>query len=251
MHTVAKTAAVTGVSLSMIAGNYAAIPHVALADDAPRSPFSEYVELVQKFSTLKLDQQDRSRLRNEIADVKKVYKESIKSPFRKYADAVQEYANTGRLAGEQLAEVRKHVEETKNAWIAEKNSQQNAGINNVPAAQDPADNNKVSDQAKKNEESQFASETFDKKSVTDFKAENAAPEAKNVESTKADDKGAEAVNPKKEVSADKKSEDKKSSGKHVKNASPKTSDLFGISGLLGSVAGLVTLGAGFVARKRF
>ena len=32
---------------------------------------------------------------------------------------------------------------------------------------------------------------------------------------------------------------------------PKTSDLFGISGLLGSVAGLVTLGAGFVARKRF
>lgn len=32
---------------------------------------------------------------------------------------------------------------------------------------------------------------------------------------------------------------------------PKTSDLFGISGLLGSVAGLATLGAGFVARKRF
>ena len=32
---------------------------------------------------------------------------------------------------------------------------------------------------------------------------------------------------------------------------PKTSDPFGISGILGSVAGLVTLGAGFVARKRF
>lgn len=32
---------------------------------------------------------------------------------------------------------------------------------------------------------------------------------------------------------------------------PKTSDLFGISGLLGSVAGLVTLGAGFATRKRF
>ena len=32
---------------------------------------------------------------------------------------------------------------------------------------------------------------------------------------------------------------------------PKTSDLFGISGLLGSVAGLVTLSAGFAARKRF
>ena len=32
---------------------------------------------------------------------------------------------------------------------------------------------------------------------------------------------------------------------------PKTSDPFGISGILGSVAGLATLGAGFVARKRF
>ena len=32
---------------------------------------------------------------------------------------------------------------------------------------------------------------------------------------------------------------------------PKTSDLFGISGLLGSVAGLVTLGAGFATRKRY
>ena len=32
---------------------------------------------------------------------------------------------------------------------------------------------------------------------------------------------------------------------------PKTSDLFGISSLLGSVAGLVTLSAGFAARKRF
>ncbi len=145
MQTVAKTAAVTGVSLSMIAGNYAAIPHVALADDAPRSPFSEYAELVQKFSTLKLEQQDRNRLSNEIADAKKAYQESIKSPFRKYADAVQEYANTGKLAGQQLTEVRNLVKETKNAWIAEKNGQQNVGINNVPAAQDPADNNKAAD----------------------------------------------------------------------------------------------------------
>lgn len=32
---------------------------------------------------------------------------------------------------------------------------------------------------------------------------------------------------------------------------PKTSDPFGISGILGSVAGLVTLGAGFATRKRF
>ncbi len=121
--------------------------------------------------------------------------------------------------------------------------------------------NKASDQAEKTEESKPASETLDKGSVIDVKAETAAPEAKNVESKNADDKkaetknaddkGTEAVTPKKEVSADKKSEDKKSSGKHVKNASPKTSDLFGISGLLGSVAGLVTLGAGLVARKRF
>ena len=41
----------------------------------------------------------------------------------------------------------------------------------------------------------------------------------------------------------------KQSGKQ--KGTPKTSDLFGISGLLGSVAGLVTLSAGFAARKRF
>ena len=43
--------------------------------------------------------------------------------------------------------------------------------------------------------------------------------------------------------------DGKQGGKQ--KGTPKTSDLFGISGLLGSVAGLVTLGAGFATRKRF
>ena len=202
IQTVAKTAAVTGVSLSMIAGNYAAIPHVALADDAPRSAFSEYAELVQKFSNANLNAQDRSRLRNEIADAKKAYQESIKSPFRKYADAVQEYANTGKLASDQLAEVRKHVKETKQAWVADKNGQRNPAINNVPPAQDPADNH-------------------------DGANNNGAAANNNVEPSK------------------------KSSSKHTQKVSPKTSDLFGISGLLGSVAGLVTLSAGFAARKRF
>ena len=209
IQTVAKTAAVTGVSLSMIAGNYAAIPHVALADDAPRSAFSEYAELVQKFSNANLNAQDRSRLRNEIADAKKAYQESIKSPFRKYADAVQEYANTGKLASDQLAEVRKHVKETKQAWVADKNGQRNPAINNVPPAQDPADNH----------------------------------DGANNNGAAANNNGA-AANNNVEPS-------KKSSSKHTQKVSPKTSDLFGISGLLGSVAGLVTLGAGFATRKRF
>ena len=209
IQTVAKTAAVTGVSLSMIAGNYAAIPHVALADDAPRSAFSEYAELVQKFSNANLNAQDRSRLRNEIADAKKAYQESLKSPFKKYADAVEEYANTGKLAGDQLAELRNHVKETKQAWVADKNGQQNPAINNVPPAQDPADNH----------------------------------DGANNNGAAANNNGA-AANNNVEPS-------KKSSSKHTQKVSPKTSDLFGISGLLGSVAGLVTLGAGMVARKRF
>ena len=230
IQTVAKTAAVTGVSLSMIAGNYAAIPHVALADDAPRSAFSEYAELVQKFSNANLNAQDRSRLRNEIADAKKAYQESIKSPFRKYADAVQEYANTGKLASDQLAEVRKHVKETKQAWVADKNGQQNPAINNVPPAQDPADNH---DGANNNGAA----------ANNNGAAANNNGAAANNNGAAANNNGA-AANNNVEPS-------KKSSSKHTQKVSPKTSDLFGISGLLGSVAGLVTLSAGFAARKRF
>ncbi|WP_276769170.1 hypothetical protein [Fannyhessea vaginae] len=213
---VGRVAVATGLSLSMIAGNYAAIPHVALADDAPRSAFSEYAELVQKYANANLDAQDRSRLKNEIADAKKAYQESLKSPFKKYADAVQEYANTGKLAGDQLAELRNHVKETKKAWVADKNGQQNPAINNVAPAQDPADNH-------------------------DGANNNGA--AANNNGAAANNNGA-AANNNVEPS-------KKSSSKHVQKVSPKTSDPFGISGLLGSVAGLVTLGAGIVARKRF
>lgn len=75
---VGRVAVATGLSLSMIAGNYLAIPHVALADDAPRSAFSEYAELVQKYANANLDAQDRSRLKNEIADAKKAYKNLLR-----------------------------------------------------------------------------------------------------------------------------------------------------------------------------
>ena len=290
IQTVAKTAAVTGVSLSMIAGNYAAIPHVALADDAPRSAFSEYAELVQKFSNANLNAQDRSRLRNEIADAKKAYQESIKSPFRKYADAVQEYANTGKLASDQLAEVRKHVKETKQAWVADKNGQRNPAINNVPPAQDPADNhdgannngaaannngaaakpgdttpsNPSGGAAKPGDTTPSNPSAIQRYAQLLEKINSGKLTAEELKSAKAEAnklykeiiQGSHNDKPENE---DPKDTDKQPSDTNKDNSkqggkqkgTPKTSDPFGISGILGSVAGLATLGAGFVARKRF
>lgn len=265
---VGRAAVATGLSLSMLAGNYLAIPHVALADDAPRSAFSEYAELVQKYANANLDAQDRSRLKNEIADAKKAYQESLKSPFRKYADAVQEYANTGKLAGDQLAELRNHVKETKKAWVADKNGQQNPAINNVAPAQDPADNHdgannngaaaKPGDTTPSNPSAiqRYAQllEKINSGKLTAEELKSAKAEAnklyKEIIQGSLNDKP-ENEDPKDtdKQPSDTDQNNSKQGGKH--KGTPKTSDLFGISGLLGSVAGLVTLGAGFVARKRF
>lgn len=272
---VGRAAVATGLSLSMLAGNYLAIPHVALADDAPRSAFSEYAELVQKYANANLDAQDRSRLKNEIADAKKAYQESLKSPFRKYADAVQEYANTGKLAGDQLAELRNHVKETKKAWVADKNGQQNPAINNVAPAQDPADNhdgannndaaaNNNGAAAKPGDTTPSNPSAIQRYAQLLEKINSGKLTAEELKSAKAEAnklykeiiQGSHNDKPENE---DPKDTDKQPSDTDQNNSkqggkqkgTPKTSDLFGISSLLGSVAGLVTLGAGFVARKRF
>lgn len=272
---VGRAAVATGLSLSMLAGNYLAIPHVALADDAPRSAFSEYAELVQKYANANLDAQDRSRLKNEIADAKKAYQESLKSPFRKYADAVQEYANTGKLAGDQLAELRNHVKETKKAWVADKNGQQNPAINNVAPAQDPADNhdgannngaaaNNNGAAAKPGDTTPSNPSAIQRYAQLLEKINSGKLTAEELKSAKAEAnklykeiiQGSHNDKPENE---DPKDTDKQPSDTDQNNSkqggkqkgTPKTSDLFGISGLLGSVAGLVTLGAGFATRKRF
>lgn len=272
---VGRAAVATGLSLSMLAGNYLAIPHVALADDAPRSAFSEYAELVQKYANANLDAQDRSRLKNEIADAKKAYQESLKSPFRKYADAVQEYANTGKLAGDQLAELRNHVKETKKAWVADKNGQQNPAINNVAPAQDPADNhdgannngaaaNNNGAAAKPGDTTPSNPSAIQRYAQLLEKINSGKLTAEELKSAKAEAnklykeiiQGSRNDKPENE---DPKDTDKQPSDTDQNNSkqggkqkgTPKTSDLFGISGLLGSVAGLVTLSAGFAARKRF
>lgn len=272
---VGRAAVATGLSLSMLAGNYLAIPHVALADDAPRSAFSEYAELVQKYANANLDAQDRSRLKNEIADAKKAYQESLKSPFRKYADAVQEYANTGKLAGDQLAELRNHVKETKKAWVADKNGQQNPAINNVAPAQDPADNhdgannngaaaNNNGAAAKPGDTTPSNPSAIQRYAQLLEKINSGTLSAEELKSAKAEAnklykeiiQGSRNDKPENE---DPKDTDKQPSDTDQNNSkqggkqkgTPKTSDLFGISGLLGSVAGLVTLGAGFATRKRF
>lgn len=272
---VGRAAVATGLSLSMLAGNYLAIPHVALADDAPRSAFSEYAELVQKYANANLDAQDRSRLKNEIADAKKAYQESLKSPFRKYADAVQEYANTGKLAGDQLAELRNHVKETKKAWVADKNGQQNPAINNVAPAQDPADNhdgannngaaaNNNGAAAKPGDTTPSNPSAIQRYAQLLEKINSGTLSAEELKSAKAEAnklykeiiQGSRNDKPENE---DPKDTDKQPSDTDQNNSkqggkqkgTPKTSDPFGISGILGSVAGLATLGAGFVARKRF
>ncbi|MFU9946380.1 hypothetical protein ACNF5H_05315, partial [Fannyhessea vaginae] len=137
---VGRVAVATGLSLSMLAGSLVTLPSVSFAD-TPQSEFSKYAALVKKYAASKdLSPEQIEQLKREVNAAKDDYKESLKSPFKKYADAVQEYANTGKLAGDQLAELRNHVKETKKAWVADKNGQQNPAINNVAPAQDPADN---------------------------------------------------------------------------------------------------------------
>lgn len=252
MQTVAKTAAVTGVSLSMIAGNYAAIPHVALADDAPRSPFSEYAELVKEYAASKdLTPEQHKTLKRKVNAANDDYKESLKSPFKKYAEAVQEYAGSGKLNKDQQEALRSHVQQTKKSWDVAK-SGDNTPVNPSASAaksDDNAPSNPSAIQRYTQLLEKINSGTLSAEELKSTKAEANELYKEIIQSSHNNKPENEDPKDTDEQPSDTNQNNSKQAEKQSRT--PKTSDPFGISGILGSVAGLVTLGAGFVARKRF
>ena len=92
---VGRAAVATGLSLSMLAGSLVTLPAVSFAADVPQSEFSKYAALVKKYAESKdLSPEQQKQLKREVNAAKDDYKESLKSPFKKYAEAVQEYANS-------------------------------------------------------------------------------------------------------------------------------------------------------------
>lgn len=163
----------------------------------------------------------------------------------------------------------------KKAWVADKNGQQNPAINNVAPAQDPADNHdgannngaaannngaaaKPGDTTPSNPSAiQHYAQLLEKINSGKLTAEelkSAKAEANKlykeiIQGSRNDKPENEDPKDTDKQPSDTDQNDGKQGGKQ--KGTPKTSDLFGISGLLGSVAGLVTLGAGFATRKRF
>lgn len=79
---VGRAAVATGLSLSMLAGSLVTLPAVSFAADVPQSEFSKYAE------SKDLSPEQQKQLKREVNAAKDDYKESLKSPFKKYAEAV-------------------------------------------------------------------------------------------------------------------------------------------------------------------
>lgn len=256
---VGRAAVATGLSLSMLAGSLVTLPSVSFAD-APQSEFSKYAALVKKYAASKdLSPEQIEQLKREVNAAKDDYKESLKSPFKKYAEAVQEYANSGKLNKDQQQALKNHVQQTKKSWDVAKsgdNTPANPGVN-TPANPSASDANSGDTTPANPSAIQRYAQLLEKINSGTLSAEelkSAKAEANNL--YKEIIQGSHNDKPENEDSkdtdkqpSDTNKDNSKQGGKQKRT--PKTSDPFGISGILGSVAGLATLGAGFVARKRF
>ena len=265
---VGRAAVATGLSLSMLAGSLVTLPAVSFAADVPQSEFSKYAALVKKYAASKdLSPEQIEQLKREVNAAKDDYKESLKSPFKNYAEAVQEYANSGKLNKDQQQALKSHVQQTKKSWEVAKSGDNTPGNpgDNTPA--NPGDNTPVNPSASaanSGDTTPANPSAIQRYAQLLEKINSGKLTAEELKSAKAEAnklykeiiQGSHNDKPENE---DPKDTDKQSSDTDQNNGkqggkqkgTPKTSDLFGISGLLGSVAGLVTLGAGFVARKRF
>lgn len=256
---VGRAAVATGLSLSMLAGSLVTLPSVSFAD-TPQSEFSKYAALVKKYAASKdLSPEQIEQLKREVNAAKDDYKESLKSPFKKYAEAVQEYANSGKLNKDQQQALKNHVQQTRKSWNVAKSG------DNTPA--NPGDNTPVNpsaSDANSGDTTPANPSAIQRYAQLLEKINSGTLSAEELKSAKAGAnklykeiiQGSHNDKPENE---DPKDTDKQPSDTDQNNSkqggkqkgTPKTSDLFGISGLLGSVAGLVTLGAGFATRKRF
>lgn len=286
---VGRAAVATGLSLSMLAGSLVTLPAVSFAADVPQSEFSKYAALVKKYAESKdLSPEQQKQLKREVNAAKDDYKESLKSPFKKYAEAVQEYANSGKLNKDQQQALKSHVQQTKKSWEVAKsgdNTPANPG-DNTPANPSAiqryaqllqkinsgtlsaeelksakAEANELYNDVVKHSHKLSAIQRYAQLLEKINSGKLTAEELKSVkaEANKLYKEIIQGSHNDKPENEDPKDTDKQSSDTDQNNGkqggkqkgTPKTSDPFGISGLLGSVAGLATLGAGFVARKRF
>lgn len=257
---VGRAAVATGLSLSMLAGSLVTLPAVSFAADVPQSEFSKYAALVKKYAESKdLSPKQIEQLKREVNAAKDDYKESLKSPFKKYAEAVQEYANSGKLNKDQQQALKSHVQQTKKSWEVAKSG------NDTPAnSGDNTPSNPSAGAANSGDTTPSNPSAIQRYAQLLQKINSGKLTAEELKSAKAEAnklykeiiQGSHNDKPENE---DPKDTDKQPSDTDQNNSklggkqkgTPKTSDLFGISGLLGSVAGLVTLSAGFAARKRF
>lgn len=249
---VGKAAVATGLSLSMLAGNLVALPSVSFAADAPQSAFSKYAELVKEYATSKdLPPEQHKTLKHKVNAANDDYKESLKSPFKKYAEAVQEYAGSGKLNKDQQEALKSHVQQTKKSWDVAK-SGDNTPVNPSASAAKSDDNAPSNPSAIKRYAQLLKKINSGKLSADELKSAKAEANElykeiiQSSHNTKPENEDPKDTD---EQPSDTNQNNSKQAEKQSRT--PKTSDPFGISGILGSVAGLVTLGAGFVARKRF
>ena len=257
---VGRAAVATGLSLSMLAGSLVTLPAVSFAADVPQSEFSKYAALVKKYAESKdLSPEQQKQLKREVNAAKDDYKESLKSPFKKYAEAVQEYANSGKLNKDQQQALKSHVQQTKKSWEVAKsgndtpaNSGDNTPSNPSAGAANSGDTTPSNPSAIQRYAQLLQKINSGKLTAEELKSAKAEANKlyKEIIQGSHNDKP-ENEDPKDtdKQPSDTDQNDGKQGGKQ--KGTPKTSDLFGISGLLGSVAGLVTLGAGFATRKRF
>lgn len=218
-----------------------------------KSPFKKYAEAVQEYANSgKLNKDQQQALKNHVQQTKKswdVAKSGDNTPVNpseraaksddnapSNPSAIQRYAqllekiNSGKLTAEELKSAKAEANELYNDVV--KHSHKLSAIQRYAQLLEKINSGTLSA-----EELKLAKAEANKlyKEIIQG-SHNDKPENEDSKDT---DKQPSDTNQNNSKQTEKQSR------------TPKTSDPFGISGILGSVAGLVTLGAGFVARKRF
>lgn len=218
-----------------------------------KSPFKKYAEAVQEYANSgKLNKDQQQALKNHVQQTKKswdVAKSGDNTPVNpseraaksddnapSNPSAIQRYAqllekiNSGKLTAEELKSAKAEANELYNDVV--KHSHKLSAIQRYAQLLEKINSGTLSA-----EELKLAKAEANKlyKEIIQG-SHNDKPENEDSKDT---DKQPSDTNQNNSKQTEKQSR------------TPKTSDPFGISGLLGSVAGLVTLGAGFATRKRF
>ena len=202
-------------------------------DTTPSNPsaIQRYAQLLEKINSGKLTAEE---LKSAKAEANELYNDVVKHSHK--LSAIQRYAqllekiNSGKLTAEELKSAKAEANELYNDVV--KHSHKLSAIQRYAQLLEKINSGKLTAEELKSAKAE-ANKLY--KEIIQG-SHNDKPENEDPKDT---DKQPSDTN----------KDNSKQGGKQ--KGTPKTSDPFGISGILGSVAGLVTLGAGFVARKRF